>query len=82
MFVFGVGFQIEDDVRAGFGAFRRRNGIAVCAGRFPDVGFVFPKFAGDDADLLGDHECGIEADAELTDDVDIVALLHFLLEAE
>ena len=77
-----VGLERQDDVGTGGCALARLHGVAVCALGLPLPGLVAAEAAGNNRDLLGDHECGIEADAELTNDVDIVALLHFLLEAE
>ena len=71
----GVGFaffvEVEGDGGAGlcaFGGLDVEAGLAV-AGPLP--GLVFAGLAGDNFDGVGDHEGGIEADAELADEVGI-----------
>ena len=39
----------------------------------PAVGLLFSGFAGDDFDLVGDHEGAVKADAELADEIGILA---------
>ena len=50
-------------------------GIALNAGGFPLPGSILALGAGNDGHFLGNHKGRVEADAELTDDVDIVALV-------
>ena len=76
-----VFFDVHDDVRADGVLLGLGDGVAVRAGADPLVGRVAAVGAGDDRDLVGDHERGIEADAELTDDVDGGILLRVLAEA-
>ena len=42
---------------------------------YPLPRLVFTGLAGDDFDLVGDHEGGVEADAELADEVGVLALV-------
>jgi hypothetical protein len=44
-------------------------GLAVAG---PAPGLVFAGLAGDDLDLVGDHEGAVEADAELADEVGVL----------
>ena len=48
----------------------------------PAVCLLLAACAGDDRDMGGDHERGVETDAELTDDVDILDGVVLLLELE
>ena len=50
-------------------------GVALNAGGFPLPGGILALGAGNDGHFLGNHKGRVEADAELTDDVDIVALV-------
>ena len=81
-FVLGIGFQRHDDVRAGGVLFRFLNGIAVRPIRDPLPCLVLAVLPGNDGDGGSHHECRIEANTELTDDVDVLVLLHGLLEAQ
>ena len=72
---------MHDDVGADGILLRLGDGVAVRAGADPLVGRVAAVGAGDDCDLIGDHERGVETDAELTDDVDGGILLRVLAEA-
>ena len=76
----GAFLDAQDDVGAvgvflGFG-----DGVAVGAGGFPLPGFVGAVGLGDHCDLIADHEGGVEAHAELADDVDVVLFLGVLFE--
>ena len=58
---------------AGIGArdlFDVEAGLAVAG---PLIGLVFAGLARDDLNLVGDHEDGVEADAELADEVGVFA---------
>ena len=35
-------------------------------------------FAADDLNVIGNHKSGVEADAELTDDIDVLTLIFFV----
>ena len=72
---------MHDDVGADAFLFALGDGVAVRALGFPFVGLVGAVGAGDDGDLVGDHEGGVEADAELADDVDVRALLGGVVDA-
>ena len=75
-----VGLDVHDDVGADSVLLRIGDGVAVRAGADPLIGSVAAVGAGDDRDLIGDHERRVEADAELTDDVDGGVLLRTLAE--
>ena len=82
LLVFGVLFQLHDDVCTGALALCGLDGIAIRTARLPHKRRVRAVFLRDDRHLVGYHECRVEADAELADDVNIVLLLHLLLEFE
>ena len=82
LFVLGIGFQRHDDVRAGGILFRFLDGITVRAVGDPLPCLVLAVLLGNDGDRGSHHECRIEANAELADDVDVLVLLHGLLEAQ
>ena len=71
----GVLLEREDDVGAVLGALGLGDGVALNAVGFPRPRLVAAERTGNDAHLGGDHEAGVEADAELADDVDVVTLL-------
>ena len=71
----GILLEREDDVGAVLGALGLGDSVALNAVGFPRPRLVAAERAGDDAHLGGNHEAGVEADAELADDVDVVALL-------
>ena len=75
-----ISLDVHDDVGADGVLLRLGDGVAVRAGADPLIGGVAAVGAGDDRDLVGDHERGVEADAELTDDVDGGILLRALAE--
>ena len=62
------------------GFFSFGDGVAVSAGGFPLPRFVRAVGLGEDGDFIADHEGGIEADAELTDDVDVFLFFGVLFE--
>ena len=66
-----VGLYVHDDVGADAVLLALRDGVAVGALALPLVGGVGAEGLGDDGDLVGDHECAVEADAELAYDVRI-----------
>ena len=82
LLVVGVGLQGHDHVSAGQLPLAGFNGVAVGAVGNPFEGFVLAGLFGDNGDGGGHHEGGVEAYAELADDVHIIALFHGLLEAE
>ena len=74
----GVVLQVHDDVGAVLGALGRLDVVAVDAVGLPGPGLIRADGAGDDAHLLAHHEGGIEADAELADDVHIGEVVESL----
>ena len=70
-----VGLHGEDDVGADGLLLAGGDGVAVRALALPAVGGLLPVGAGDDGDFACDHERGIKAHAELTDDVDVRLVL-------
>ena len=81
-FLLAVGLDVHDDVGARLVLFAFGDGVAVRPGGLPAVGRVLPVAAGDDGDLVRHHEGGVEAHAELADDVRRAVLFHALLELE
>ncbi len=80
--VLGVGLDVEDDVGAHHLLLALGHGVAVGAGGLPLPGGVLTIGLGDHGDLVGHHEGGVEAHAELADDVDVVAgVLFFEVQA-
>ena len=71
LLVVGVVLQVHDDVGAVLRAFGRLDVIAVDAVGFPGPGLVRPDGTGHHAYLLAHHEGGVEAHAELADDVHV-----------
>ena len=78
--IVGIGavLDVQDDV--GTGGFLLSGGqlVAVSTAGLPLPGFVRTVCLGDDGDLVSDHEGGVEAHAELTDDVDVLVLVVLL----
>ena len=74
----GVGLDVQDDLGAGGILLSRGHLVAVHTGGFPLPGLVRAVGLGDDGDLVGHHEGGVEADAELADDVDVLVLVVLL----
>ena len=75
-----VRLEVHDDVGADAVLLTFGDGVAVRAGGLPAVGGLRAVFLRDDRDLVRDHERGVEAHAELTDDVDVLFLLGLLTE--
>ena len=82
LFVLGIGLQCHNHIGAGGVLFRFLNGIAVRAVGDPLPCLVLAVLPGNDGDGGSYHKGGIEAHAELADDVDVLVLLHGLLEAQ
>ena len=84
--VVGVFLDVHDDIGADGVAVTGRDGIAVCALAVPLHTLGLTELAGDDGHLIGNHERGVEAHAELADDGEILILrlfaVHFALELE
>ena len=81
----GVGLDVHDDVAAGGVLLTGGDGVPVGPVGLPHIGLVAAVGLGDDGDRVGHHEGGVEAHAELADDVDVlplVLLVHLLLELE
>ena len=74
-FVVGIFLHRHGDGRAVSVALRFLDGVAVRAGGGPEPGLLFPERFRQDFDFLRDHEGRVEADAELTDDVDVLSRL-------
>ena len=75
----GICLDGHDDVGTGGITLSGLDGVAVGV-RGPLPGGVCAVLLGDDGDGVGHHKGGVEAHAELTDDVDVLVLLHGLLE--
>ena len=73
-FLVGIIFQRKDDIGAVPGALGFLDGVALNAVADPCPRLIAAERAAHDAHLFGDHECGIEAHAELADDIHVVAL--------
>ena len=76
---------MHDDVAAGGVLLTGGDGVPVGPVGLPHEGLVAAVGLGDDGDRVGHHEGGVEAHAELADDVDVlplVLLVHLLLELE
>ena len=73
--------QVEGDVGAmvvgsvTLPRLRRLDGVAADAVGLPRIGLLGTVCAGDHAHLGGNHEARVEPDAELADDVDVLALV-------
>ena len=71
--------QVEGDIRAAFGAVALFEGVGAGARRGPQHGRRIGSGAlGDDGDLVGGHEGGVEADPELADELGVGGLLVLL----
>ena len=66
---------MQHDVGAGLGPRRRLQGVAALAFGRPGPGLVRTRAARRDGDPVGDHEGGVEADAELADEARLVLRL-------
>src|SRR5262249_6836882 len=62
-----VGLEVEGDGGARAFALGVAEGVGAVAGGFPARGVGLAGAARDQGDLVGDHERGVEADAELAD---------------
>ena len=82
LLVLGVGLQGHNHVGAAVFPLTLLHGVAVGAVGDPFPGFLLAGLLGDDGDRGRHHEGGVEAHAELADDVNVVALFHGLLEAQ
>ena len=83
----GVGLELHDDLGAHVGLFAARQGVPVRAGGLPAPRLAAAPGPGGDGDGVGHHKGGVEAHAELADDVgvalgDALGLGHVLLELE
>ena len=81
--VLRIVFELQNDVRAVRVALRSGDGETLRAFTLPLVGFLGAVCAANDGNALCDHEGGIKADAELTDDLGLL-LVHrvFFFKAE
>ncbi|MNY42184.1 hypothetical protein D3C86_1770490 [compost metagenome] len=75
--IFGIRFNGKNNLCSDFIFARRGNCVPVCAIGFPLVSCVAAKCFTCYGDVVCDHECGIEAYPELTDDV--VTVFRFVL---
>ena len=86
--VLGIGLDVEHDVGAHRILLTGLHGIAVLAVGGPPPGLPAAVGPGGHRDLIGHHESGVEAHAELADDIHIALALalilrrHVLLELE
>ena len=82
----GIGLYVHDNVGADALLLAGGDGVAVSAAALPLDAHILAVLAGDDGDLVRDHKGRIEADAELTDNGQILALglilVHLALEFE
>ena len=78
VFLRGALLHHQDDLSAHLGLVGLSDGVALGALALPLPGGVAAKGPADDRDLAGHHEGGVEAHAELADDVDIVGFVLFL----
>ena len=74
----GVGLDVQDDLGTSSVLLGGGHLVAVHTGGLPLPGLVRAVGLGDDSDLVGHHEGGVEADAELADDVDVLVLVVLL----
>ena len=77
-----VGLQVHDDIGAHGVLFARLDSVAVHTGGLPAVRLLTAVLFGDDGDLVGHHEGGVEAHAELADNVGVGGLLALQLALE
>ncbi len=82
--ILGVGLEVHDDLGADLGLVEGGDGIAVRAGALPLGALFLAEFPRAHSDLVGHHEGGIEAHAELAYDGQILAAgllaVHLALE--
>ena len=74
----GVGLDMQDDLGTSSVLLGGGHLVAVHTGGLPLPGLVRAVGLGDDGDLVGHHKGGVEADAELADDVDVLVLVVLL----
>ena len=81
-----VFLDVHDDIGPDGVAVTGRDGVAVRALAVPFHALGLAELAGDHGHLIGDHERGVKAHAELSDDGEILILclfaVHFALELE
>ena len=81
LIVVGVGLDVQDDIGAGALPLAGGDGVAVCPGGLPHPGAVRAMLLRHHGDVVRHHEGGVEAHAELADDVRILGVVaHLLLE--
>ena len=78
----GIGFQHHDHIGTGGIPLGLLHAVAIGAVGHPLVGLVRAVLLGDHGDFRGHHKGGVEAHAKLADDVNVLFLLHGLLEAQ
>ena len=71
--------EVHDDVRARGFLFAFGDGVAVGPGGLPFIAALRPVFPGRHGNLVGDHEGGVEAHAELADNVGVLGVVAQLL---
>ena len=83
LLLLGILLDVQGDDGARLILFTGLYRVAVRAGGLPDKGFIRTERLAFDLDVIGDHERGVKAHAELTDDVDILVLILLIgLEVE
>ena len=80
--VLGVVLDLQHHVGAHAVALAFRDSIAVGAGGLPHIGLLLAVLLGNDGHMIRRHKGGVEAHAELADDIHVVGLVHFLLELQ
>ena len=81
LLVVGVRLDVHDDVRTHGIALTRGDGVAVGPGGLPHPGGVGAVLLRHHGDVVRHHEGGVEAHAELADDVGVLGVVpHLLLE--
>src|SRR5699024_4308608 len=78
LFVVGILFEDQNDLGADIFLFSLRQRISFYALRFPLPGSVLPLSTGDNRNFAGYHKSGVETDAKLADDVNVIALVFSL----
>ena len=72
IFIFRVGFDVHNHIRAGRGTLRFRDSIAVCPFALPFCGGLFPILSGNHSHFIGNHKSRIEAYAKLADNGEVL----------
>ena len=81
--ILGVFLDVHDNIRAGRVLFAGRNGVAVGAGGLPQKRFLTAPGPRNDLHVIGHHEGGVKAHAELADHIHVVLFVpQLLLELE